>query len=306
MAEFTDPQFFVPVKRRDTEKEGPLRPPVTYWRDAWRRLRRNPMAMVSLAIVGVFVVLAVVGPELRGLDYVTINAAAKNAGISKQFWFGADNMGRDLFSNLWLGLRVSLLIAFACGTFQIVVGSLVGGLMAYAGRPVDMFFLWLIEIISSVPELLIIMVLMMVLGNGVFSLLLAINITSWCGTARQVRGQIMQLREMEYILAAESLGSGLFRTIFRHLIPNTIGVLIVNVTSSIPGYIFMESGLSFIGLGLKPPTVSLGMLIASGKVNMDFHPHQLFFPSMALCLAVLAFNLLGDGLRNALDPKLRQ
>ncbi|MDR1902468.1 MAG: ABC transporter permease [Treponema sp.] len=282
------------------------RPSISYFADAWQRLRRNPVAMVSLVLIILFFFLAVFGSSLRGLDYTRINAKAKNQGISAQFWFGADDMGRDLFSNLWLGLRVSLIVALVCGFIQIVAGSLIGGIMGYFGGVIDIAVMRVIEIISAVPSLLVTMIIMMVLGNGVFSLLVAISVTSWCGTARQIRGQVMQLREIEYILAAEVIGASSFRTILKHLLPNTVGIIIVNLTCSIPTYIFIESGLSFVGLGLQPPNISLGTLIASGQVHMDFSPHQLFFPCLILCLTVLAFNLLGDGLRNALDPRLRR
>jgi oligopeptide transport system permease protein len=283
-----------------------LRPQLSYSADAWRRLRGNPVAMVSLAVIILLFFLAVFGSSLRGLDYTRINAKMKNQGLSAQFWFGTDDMGRDLFSNLWLGLRVSLIVALVCGFIQISAGSLVGGIMGYFGGIIDIAVMRIIEIISAVPSLLVTMIIMMVLGNGVYSLLIAISITSWCGTARQIRGQVMQLREIEYILAAEAMGASSFRIILRHLLPNTIGIIIVNLTLSIPNYIFIESGLSFVGLGLQPPNTSLGTLIASGQVHMDFAPHQLFFPCIVLCLTVLAFNLLGDGLRNALDPRLRR
>lgn len=279
---------------------------MTFGADAWRRLRKSPVAMGSLiAIIGL-AIFAIIGPDLRGLDYVSINIADKNKGISVEYWFGADNMGRDLFSNLWLGLRISLLVALVCGAIQFIVGSVIGGLMAYFGGLVDILGLRMLEIISSVPHILLVMIFMMILGNGVPSLLVAISLTSWVETARQTRGQIMQLREMDYVLAAEVLGVSKWKIITRHLLPNTMGVSIVNLTASIPGYIFTESGLSFIGLGLQAPSVSLGTLIASGQVNMDFYPYQLFFPCLMLCITVLAFNLLGDGLRNALDPRLRQ
>jgi oligopeptide transport system permease protein len=290
----------------DLGVEKIVRPPISYAADAWQRLRRNPVAMMSLVLIVLFFFLALFGPSLRGIDYTRINARMKNQGLSTQFWFGTDDMGRDLFSNLWLGLRASLIVALVCGSVQIVAGSLIGGIMGYFGGIIDIVIMRVIEIISAVPSLLVTMIVMMVLGNGVYSLLVAISITSWCGTARQIRGQVIQLREIEYILAAEVMGSSAFRTILRHLLPNTIGIIIVNLTCSIPTYIFIESGLSFVGLGLQPPNTSLGTLIASGQVHMDFAPHQLFFPCLILCLVVLAFNLLGDGLRNALDPRLRR
>ncbi len=163
-----------------------------------------------------------------------------------------------------------------------------------------------IEVITSVPELLLIILMTMVFGNGYVPLTIALTITSWCGTARLIRGQLMQLRESEYVLAAQVLGASPKRIIIKHFIPNTIGVLILNIASSIPSYIFAEAGLSFLGIGLQAPNTSWGSLIAYGRDVMAFYPTQLLFPSLALCITVLAFNLLGDGLRDALDPRLRQ
>jgi oligopeptide transport system permease protein len=283
-----------------------VRPSISFAKDAIRRLVRNPIAVASFIVIVLLVVMAIFGHKLRGIDYTAIDAKAKNAPPSAEYWFGADNMGRDLFSTLWLGLRVSLTVAVVCGLIQLVAGSLIGGIMGYFGGIVDALIMRLIEIISTVPWLLVTMIIMMVLGNGIFSLLLAISVSSWCQTARQVRGQVLQLKEIEFVLAAELLGSSRMRTIIKHLIPNTAGILIVTLTMSIPNYIFAESSLSFIGLGLKLPNISLGTLIAAGQAHMDFAPHLLLFPCLILCLTVLSFNLLGDGLRNALDPKLRK
>jgi len=178
--------------------------------------------------------------------------------------------------------------------------------MAYFGGWVDEVMMRVIEVITSVPELLLIILMTMVLGTSITSLIIALTVTAWCGTARMIRGQLMQLRESEYVLAAQVLGASPRRVIVKHFIPNTIGVLILNIASSIPGYIFAEAGLSFLGIGLQPPNTSWGALISYGREVMDFYPTQLFFPALALCITVLAFNLLGDGLRDALDPRLRQ
>jgi oligopeptide transport system permease protein len=299
-------QLFQPVESSRFSANEIVRSSISFWGDAWRRLRKNPVAMASLVIIFLLVALAVIGPYLFGYDIVSINARDKNLGMSPSHWFGTDNKGRDLFSNVWMGLRVSLIIAAVCGVIQIIVGCLYGGIMAYVGGKVDAFMMRIIEVIASVPSLLIVMIMMMVLGNGILSLLIAISITSWCDTARQIRGQVLQLRQSEYILAAEVLGASPLRLILKHFLPNTLGIIIINLTSSIPNYIFLEAGLSFIGLGLQAPSNSLGTMISSGQTTMDFYPTQLLFPCLVLCAVVLAFNLLGDGLRNALDPKLRQ
>jgi len=283
-----------------------VRPTLTYWQDAVRRLLKNPIALGSLIILFLFLVLVIIGPHLRGYDYTTIVAKNKNLSPSAAYWFGTDNLGRDLFSRVWLGARASLIVAIVCTLIQIVIGCAYGGIMAYFGGVTDNVMMRIIEVITSLPSLLITMLVMMVLGNSLFALLTAMCLTSWCGTARQVRGQIMQLRESEYIMAAITLGAGPFRIITKHLLPNTLGLLILNLASSIPDYIFTEAGLSFLGMGLQAPNTSLGILISLGQTTMEFYPNQLFFPAAVLCLIVLAFNLFGDCLRGSLDPKMRK
>ena len=164
----------------------------------------------------------------------------------------------------------------------------------------------ILEIITAIPSLLVTILIMIAMGNSAVSLLIALCIASWCQTAHVVRGQIMQLRESEYVMAAEALGERPLKIIVRHLLPNIMGILILEVATAIPGYIFQEAGLSFIGLGLKAPSISLGLLISNGQAVMNSHVNQLIFPALVLCIMVLAFNLLGDGLRNALDPKFRK
>lgn len=288
------------------DSEAISRPTISYWGDAWRRLKKNPVAMFSLGLLIFCIIMTIVGPYVRGMDFITINALDKNKGISAQYWFGSDNLGRDLFSRIWMGARVSIIVAIICTTIQIVVGCAYGGIMAYYGGMVDDIMMRILEIITSMPSLLITLLVMMVMDKTPVSLIFAMCITAWCGTARQMRGQIMQLRESEFAMAAEALGSSPMRIIVKHMIPNTLSILILNVASSIPSYIFTEASLSFLGMGLDSNSISLGVLISNGRANMDLYPYQLFFPAAVLCIIVLAFNLLGDGLRDALDPRLRQ
>ncbi len=283
-----------------------VRPSITYWKDAWRRLKKNPVAMISLVTIILMIIMVIIGPYIRGIDFQKMNPVDKNLPPSSKYWFGTDNLGRDLFSRVWYSARVSIAVALLCTTIQMVVGSLYGGVMAYFGGWVDELLMRIIEVMNSIPSLLITILVMVVLGNGMFALLIAMSVTTWCLTARIMRGVILQLRNSEFVMAAEILGSKPFRTIIKHLIPNALGVLILNTASSIPNYIFTESGLSFLGIGLQPPDTSLGVLISTGQQSMEFHPYQLFFPALILCIIVLAFNLLGDGLRDALDPRLRQ
>lgn len=279
---------------------------VSYWKDAWNRLLKNPVAVISLAVVILLIVMSIIGPSLHGYDYVKMAPKDKNLPVSASHWFGTDSMGRDLFARVWAGARVSFIIAFACTLIKIVFGSIYGGIMGYYGGALDQFMMRIIEIINSIPNLLLIIIIMIALGNNMFSILLAFSITSWCETARMIRGQVLQLREMEYVMAAQTLGISTAQILVRHLLPNTAAFLILDVATSIPRYIFQEAGLSFLGLGLTTPVISIGLLISAGQQVMSSYPLQLIWPALVLSLIVLAFNLFGDGLRDALDPKMRR
>ena len=282
------------------------RPTISYWQDAWRRLRKNPVAMAALVVLALLVVLVIVGPYIRGYDYVSMNVADKNQGSSAEYWFGTDSLGRDLFSRIWVGARASILIALVATSLKLVVGTLYGAVMAHFGGWVDELLMRVIEVINSLPNLLITILIMMVLGNNLGALLVALSITAWCNTARQTRGMIKQLKESEYVYAAEVLGASPLHIIIKHYVPNMISILLLDASTAIPSFIFTEAGLSFLGIGLTSPEISLGVLISQGQQTMDFYPSQLFYPCAVLCIIVMAFNLLGDGLRDALDPRLRK
>lgn len=305
MAELTPDKFkIIGYSKEDANRID--RPTISYWQDAWRRLKKNPVAMASLVVLGLLVIMVIIGPLIRGYDYESMNVAEKNLGPSSKYWFGTDNLGRDLFSRIWVGARASLIIALVATALKLVFGTVYGALMAHFGGWVDEVLMRIIEVINSIPSLLLTILIMLVLGNNLFSLLVALSITAWCNTARQVRGMIKQLRESEYVYAAEVLGAKPVRIIVKHYIPNMLGILILDTATAIPMFIFTEAGLSFLGIGLQAPAISLGVLISMGQQNMDFYPSQLFFPCLVLCVIVMAFNLLGDGLRDALDPRLRQ
>lgn len=305
MAELTPDKFkIIGFSQEDANRID--RPTISYWQDAWRRLKKNPVAMASMIVLGILIVMVIVGPIIRGYDYETMNVAEKNLGPSSKYWFGTDNLGRDLFSRIWVGARASLIIALVATALKLVFGTVYGALMAHFGGWVDEILMRIIEVLNSIPSMLLTILIMLVLGNNLFSLLVALSITAWCNTDRQVRGMIKQLRESEYVYAAEVLGAKPVRIIVKHYIPNMLGILILDTATAIPSFIFTEAGLSFLGIGLQAPEISLGVLISMGQQNMDFYPSQLFFPCLILCVIVMAFNLLGDGLRDALDPRLRQ
>ena len=305
MAEFKADDFKV-IGCENADSDVINRPNISYFQDAWRRLKKNPVAMTSLVVLVLLMIMVIVGPYINGKEFIKMNSELGDLPPSAEHWFGTDRTGRDLFSRVWFAGRISIAIGVVATIIQVFLGSLYGGVMAYFGGWADEVMMRVIEVITSVPELLLIILMTMVFGNGYVPLTIALTITSWCGTARLIRGQLMQLRESEYVLAAQVLGASPKRIIIKHFIPNTIGVLILNIASSIPSYIFAEAGLSFLGIGLQAPNTSWGSLIAYGRDVMAFYPTQLLFPSLALCITVLAFNLLGDGLRDALDPRLRQ
>ena len=283
-----------------------VRQNISYWQDAWRRLKKNPVAMGALFILIILILMAIFSPIIRKMDYLTVVTAKKNLSPNSEFLWGTDAMGRDLFTRVWIGTRISISVAIIATAITIVVGCLYGGIAAYVGGIVDEIMMRIVEVLNSIPYLIITLLILVVLGNGYFQLMLALCLTAWTSTARMIRGQILQLRESEYVLAAEALGASPLRIILKHLLPNTIGLIILDVASTIPSVIVSETVLSFLGLGLNIPAFSLGSLLSAGQQAMSFYPYQLLFPTVVLCLLILAFNVLGDGLRDALDPKLRQ
>lgn len=282
-----------------------VRPNIGYWQDAWRRLKKNKLAMVALIMLIILAVMSWLGPIIANQDYTTLTPKFKNLPPSKEHWLGTDYLGRDLFCRLWAGLRVSVIVALVASTIKVVVGCIYGAVMAYFGGIVDDIMMRIVEVLNSIPDLIVTLLILVVLGNGYFQLLFALCVVNWTGTARMIRGQILKLRESEYVMASQALGASAKRVIVKHLIPNTLGLLILDMAQSIPNIIFSETILSFLGIGLLPPAFSLGTLLSAGQEAMAFYPTHLLYPSLLLCLLVLSFNILGDGLRDALDPQLR-
>ncbi|MGL6100517.1 MAG: ABC transporter permease [Fusobacteriaceae bacterium] len=290
----------------DSDSEKIMRPSMTYWQDAWRRLKKNRVATISMCILIFIITMTIIGPMISGYAYEVTDSTMINKAPSVKHWFGTDSLGRDIFTRVWVGGRISMLIGLIGTLTNVVVGCLYGGISAYFGGKVDHYMMRVVEILVSIPYLVMVIIISLYLGAGMFSLVFALTFTGWTGTARVVRGQVFQLKEQEFVTAAIALGADPMRIIIRHLIPNTLGVIIVGITFSIPGLIFAEAFLSFIGLGVQSPETSWGALASSARENIMFYPSQLFFPSFMIALTMLAFSLFGDGLRDALDPKLRQ
>ena len=279
---------------------------LTYWADVWRRFRSNKLALLGLVLLVLVVVLLFAGPTISGQDYQFIDASQKNQLPSAEHWFGTDDMGRDLFTRVCVGGRISIYIGLCCTLVMFVIGALVGAIAGLKGGIVDDLIMRVCEFIGNLPYLIIVVILSMVMGRSLFSLVFAMSLTAWVGTARMVRGQIPQIKEMDYVQASRALGADTGRIIIKHLLPNTLGIIMVDITMSVPGFIFSEAFLSYIGLGVRPPETSWGALASAGQQNLMFYPYQLFFPCLLIVLTMLSFHLIGDGLSDALDPKLRQ
>lgn len=287
------------------EAERIVRPCLTYWQDAWLRLRKNPVAISALSLIAIYVVMAIIGPLIGTHDFKSIDQANMDQPPSALHWFGTDTLGRDLWARVWVGARVSLSIGFLAASLNALIGVCVGGVSGYFGGRLDMVIMRVIDVVSGIPYLIVAILVMVVIGTGIIPLVIAMVIVGWVNSARLVRGQVLQLKNQEYVLAARKLGASDARIIFRHLIPNTSGLILTNLTMAVPYAIFTEAFLSYIGLGVQPPNASWGFLARYGAQNFRFAPWQLFIPSAFICSTMLSLYLLGDGLRDALDPKLR-
>jgi oligopeptide transport system permease protein len=270
---------------------------------AWKRLKRHRLAMVSLAFLVFMAAVAAAAPLLTRFTYFDQNADMALQFPNATFWFGSDSLGRDLFSRILFGARISLAVGFFTAIFSLVIGTVYGAISGYAGGTVDTFLMRLADILYALPSILVTVLIMLVVGRGPFGIFLALGITGWIGGARLVRGQVLQAKEMTYVEAARALGVTRGNILFQHILPNILGPVIVNLTFDIPQNILSESFLSFVGLGLEPPFASWGTLANEGWRAYRTYPYLIFFPGLALFLTILAFNFLGDGLRDALDPQ---
>ena len=306
-----DNELFSPLSSEEKKAEEIVRPSVGYWANAWRRLKSNKVALFSLIMIIVIIAFAIFGhiivEKIFGYTYQSTDKTASNLWPNAQHWFGTDNLGRDLFVRVMYGARYSLIIAFAASILNLVIGVLYGGIAGFLGGKVDNIMMRIVDILYSIPTLIYVVLLMNVLktegSSGMFAIIVAMAISSWVGMARIVRGDILQLKQQEFVLAAKTLGASKSRILLRHLIPNCLGSIIVTMTLFVPSAIFTEAFLSYIGLGLNAPLASLGTLANDAKGLLTTQPYQLLFPAAMICLIILAFNLFGDGLTEALDPK---
>lgn len=295
-----------PLSQEERDSEKIVRPSLTYWQDVWRRFKKNKVAMGSLVFLILLFLIAIFGPMISKHSYSDQNLMMASQLPNSEHWFGTDDHGRDLYVRVLYGARISLTVGVVASIINVVIGVLYGGIAGYFGGRIDNIMMRIVDILYTVPLTLYVILLMVVIGPGLKSILIAIGFIYWITMARIVRGQILSLKEQEYVLAAKTLGASDLRILLRHLIPNAMGPIIVTMTMSIPTAIFTEAFLSFIGLGVSAPMASWGVLCNDALGTLDLYPYQLFFPALAISITMLGFNFLGDGLRDALDPRMRK
>jgi len=295
---------FEPVKVEKSDKI--VRESTTYWQDVWRRLKKHKLAMVGLLIIIILSILAIFGPMLSPYSYSDQNLANANQPPSAEHWFGTDNLGRDLFTRVLYGARISLAIGLVTSIISFGIGVTYGAVSGFFGGKIDTLMMRFVDILYGLPFLLYVILLIVIMEPGLGPIFVALGIVFWLNMARIVRGEILSLKEREFVLAAKTIGADSKRIIMRHLVPNAIGPIIITMTLVVPEAIFSEAFLSYIGLGVSAPVASWGVLASDGYDSIRAYPWQLFFPAVFISATILAFNFLGDGLRDALDPRMRK
>lgn len=370
-----DPSMFEPANLEEKKELIIQRQSLSFWRDAWRRLRKNPTAMIGLVLIILSLLFAFVGPlivpykydeQVRGFENLhpmqtpqarndAKNAVVKPKNRSSEFAYdfstsppeetaaqasvevenkeaifphvlGTDSLGRDNLVRIMYGSRISLLVGIIASVIILIIGSTYGAFSGFAGGKIDNVMMRILELLYAIPDILIVIILAIVLkaplsklfavspalskltgiGPGLLSMFITFSLLYWVSMARIVRGQVLQLKEQEFIIAAQALGAGNNRVIFKHLLPNCIGPIIVTTTFQVPNAIFVESFLSFIGLGISAPMASLGSLANDAMSGIQTYPYMLAQPAIMIAIIILAFNMLGDGLRDALDPRMKK
>lgn len=275
-------------------------------KEIWHRLSQNKMAVVGLGIIIVLILVAIFADFIApyGFDEQNLKMAFQPPG--KGHIFGTDEFGRDIFSRIVYGTRISLLIGFIAVAIAVVVGVLLGAISGYYGDKVDNIIMRLMDIILSIPQILLAIAIVAALGNGLFNLMIAVGISSIPQYARIIRASVLSIKDQEFIEAAKAAGSSDIRIIFKHIIPNCLAPIIVQATLGVALAILTAAGLSFIGLGIAPPTPEWGSMLSSGRSYIRDYSYMTMFPGLAIVVTIFALNVLGDGLRDALDPKLKK
>lgn len=277
---------------------------ISFWGQVWNAFVRNKLAVAGMILLAIVILMAIFVPMLSPYNYAE-QTGAYNVGPTAQNWFGTDNLSRDVFVRSWVGARISLIIAVSAAIINLVIGVTYGAISGLVGGRVDNIMMRICDILSSIPELLVMILLLVVLPQGLLPMIVALSLTGWIRMARIVRAEVMTLKSQEYVLASRTMGAGSGHLITKHLLPNAMGSIIVTMTLQIPSAIFNESFLSYVGLGIAPPLASWGTMASEGSEAILTAPWRLVFPAILISVTIFAFNAVGDGLRDALDPKLR-
>ncbi len=327
--------LFRPADRREKDAEKISRPSLNFWQDSWLRLKGNKGAIIGLILIILISFMAIFGPSMNEYTYKQQNISHaklppkvpgleniswlpfdgkdkdgfdmyESKNVKEYYWFGTDDLGRDLWTRTWYGTRISIYIGVLAAVIDLIIGIAYGGISGFYGGRVDNIMQRIIEILIGIPNLIVVILFILIFDPGIFSITMAMVITGWVSMARIVRGQFLKLKNQEFVLASRTLGASNNRLIWKHLMPNVMGPIIVTTMFTIPSAIFTEAFLSFIGLGIRPPEASLGSLVNDGFNSLQMYPHMLIIPAVIISMLILSFNLLADGLRDALDPKMRK
>jgi oligopeptide transport system permease protein len=274
------------------------------WRDAWRRLLRNKLAVVGGVTVILLCLVAIFADFIAPYSYTKANFGKIYEFPSREFPLGTDQLGRDVLSRMIYGARVSILVGLGAQVIIVMIGVPIGLVAGYLGGRVDLLLTRFIDVMYAFPRLLFVILIMSMLGAGLMNIFIAIGLTGWVGIARQTRAQVLSIKEKEFVEGARALGAGFFRTVTKHVLPSALTPIVVSVTFGIPEAIFTEAALSFIGVGINPPTPSWGQMVGENQQYLRSYWHLCVFPSIAIAITMLSFTFFGDGVRDALDPKM--
>ncbi len=299
-------ELFEPLPEEEKLTDVINRPSISYWRNAYLKMRSDKLAVAGIIFLVFMILVAIFVPIFSPYTYDGQDYSAIYQSPNAEHLLGTDMFGRDLLVRIAYGARISLTIGFVTAIVSLVVGVLFGGISGFFGGKVDMVMMRFVDVFAAVPSLLYSILLIMLMGAKMTTILIAICITYWLSPARQTRGQILSIKNQDFAMAARVIGESRFQILLRHLIPNSMGPIIVTVTLLIPSAIFDEAVLSFIGIGISVPVASWGTLANDGMATMGMYPYLMIFPALAISLTMFALNFIGDGLRDALDPRLKK
>lgn len=299
------PERFKVVGARTNEADTLNKKQISFWQEVMYRFSHNKLALIGLIILAFVAIMAIFAPMFSSWSYEE-NTGLYNTAPSATHWFGTDDLARDLFVRVWQGARISLFIGLAAAVIDLIIGVLWGSISGLLGGRVDNIMMRIADVLTAIPYLLVVIILLVVMEKGLIPMIIALSITGWVNMARIVRAEVLSVKNREYVMAAQTLGANTWHLIKRHLIPNAMGAILVTMTLTIPGAIFTESFLSYIGLGVQQPMSSWGTMASEGNKAIQSAPWRLIFPALFISLTIFAFNAVGDGLRDALDPKLRK